>query len=75
MARVHKLTGFTGAEIQDLDLRSIDEPTSSLLLDALASHHVAIWNNRTTMHYATNDYDGHRRLLHRTTFRRDAPCR
>lgn len=36
---------------------------------------VAIWNNRTTMHYATNDYDGHRRLLYRTTFRREAPTR
>lgn len=29
---------------------------------------VAIWNNFTTMHYAVNDYDGHRRLLYRTTF-------
>lgn len=34
---------------------------------------VLIWNNRTTMHFATNDYDGHRRLLHRTTFRRQRP--
>ena len=36
---------------------------------------VAIWNNRTTMHYATNDYDGHRRLLYRTTFQREPPTR
>lgn len=29
---------------------------------------VAIWDNRMTLHYATNDYDGSRRLLYRTTF-------
>lgn len=29
---------------------------------------VAIWNNRMTLHYATNDYDGTRRLLYRTTY-------
>ncbi|MEM7019122.1 MAG: TauD/TfdA family dioxygenase [Pseudomonadota bacterium] len=34
---------------------------------------IVIWNNRTTLHYATNDYDGARRLLYRTTFRRAAP--
>lgn len=35
---------------------------------------VVIWNNRTTMHHATNDYDGVARLLHRTTFvRPDTP--
>lgn len=34
---------------------------------------IVIWNNRTTLHYATNDYDGHRRLLYRTTFQRDIP--
>ena len=28
---------------------------------------VAIWDNRTTLHYAVNDYDGYRRLLYRTT--------
>ncbi len=34
---------------------------------------VAIWDNRLTMHYATNDYDGHRRLLYRTTFAGNPP--
>ena len=34
---------------------------------------LVIWNNRTTLHYATNDYEGMRRLLYRTTFSRDIP--
>ena len=29
---------------------------------------VAIWDNRTTLHYAVNDCDSYRRLLYRTTF-------
>ena len=29
---------------------------------------LAIWDNRTTLHYAVNDYDGQRRLLYRTAF-------
>jgi taurine dioxygenase len=28
---------------------------------------LVIWDNRTTMHYAVNDYDGYRRCLYRTT--------
>ncbi len=34
---------------------------------------VVIWNNRMTLHYATNDYAGSRRLLYRTTFQRSPP--
>jgi taurine dioxygenase len=34
---------------------------------------VAIWDNRMTMHYALNDYDGQRRLLWRTTFAGERP--
>jgi taurine dioxygenase len=34
---------------------------------------LAIWDNRCTLHYAVNDYDGSRRLLHRTTFAAERP--
>lgn len=34
---------------------------------------IVVWDNRMTLHYATNDYAGSRRLLYRTTFRRDPP--
>jgi alpha-ketoglutarate-dependent taurine dioxygenase len=35
---------------------------------------LAIWDNRCTLHYAVNDYDGSRRLLHRTTFAGERPA-
>ena len=34
---------------------------------------LCIWDNRMTMHYAINDYDGARRLLYRTTFAGERP--
>jgi len=34
---------------------------------------LAIWDNRNTMHYAVNDYDGHRRLMYRTTIKGHSP--
>lgn len=34
---------------------------------------ITLWDNRNTMHYAVNDYDGYRRCLYRTTIRGEAP--
>ncbi|MDX1710200.1 MAG: TauD/TfdA family dioxygenase [Rhodovibrionaceae bacterium] len=64
-------------------LEGMSESESTPLLDRLFRHAtrpeftcrlrwqagtVAVWDNRATLHYAINDYDGWRRLLYRTTF-------
>lgn len=36
---------------------------------------LTMWDNRCLMHLAVNDYDGHRRLLYRTTTAGEAPLR
>ena len=64
-------------------LDGLSEDESAPILEALYSHAIrpefccrhrwrpgdlAIWDNRTTMHYAVNDYAGFDRLLYRTAF-------
>jgi taurine dioxygenase len=34
---------------------------------------LAVWDNRCTVHYAVNDYDSSRRLMHRTTVAGERP--
>jgi taurine dioxygenase len=34
---------------------------------------LAVWDNLFTQHYAVNDYQGHRRLMYRTTFSGPTP--
>jgi taurine dioxygenase len=65
-----------------------EKPQSDELLSLLARHSVnealtwrlkwangmlAVWDNRTTQHFAVNDYQGHRREMVRTSVKGAAP--
>ena len=69
-------------------LEGMTEAESKPLLDVLYRHmtrpeftlrqrwqpgDLLMWDNRTVVHLAVNDYDGYRRLLHRTTAGRERP--
>lgn len=75
--------------IYTLRFADMTQEESQPLLDFLYAHAVrpeftcrfrwtegalALWDNRCTLHYAVNDYDGSRRLMHRTMIAGDAPA-
>ncbi len=75
--------------IYTLRFDGMTEEESRPLLDYLYAHAVkpeftcrfrwtkgalALWDNRCTLHYAVNDYDGSRRLMHRTMIAGEVPA-
>lgn len=77
---------FNRAYVRDID--GLSENEARELIDFLHTHttdvrftyrhrwsqgDVVIWDNRSTQHYALNDYAGFRRELHRTTVAGSAP--
>jgi taurine dioxygenase len=72
---VTRLDGLTEAEsrpILDQIQRHATRPEFSCRFRWSAGA-LAIWDNLFTQHYAVNDYQGHRRLMYRTTFAGPAP--
>jgi len=72
---VTRLDGLTEAEsrpILDQIQRHATRPEFSCRFRWSAGA-LAIWDNLFTQHYAVNDYQGHRRLMFRTTFAGPAP--
>jgi len=71
--RLDGLTEAESAPILAALFRHATRPDFSCRLKWHAGD-VAVWDNRMSLHYATNDYDGVRRLLYRTTFSSAPPA-
>ena len=72
---VTRLDGLTEAEsapLLDAVQRHVLRPEFALRLRWRPGT-VAAWDNLATQHYAVNDYAGHERLMHRTTFAGPSP--
>lgn len=74
--------------VYTLSIHEMTEPASNRLLEHLFSHALSeqfvyshgwqanmltMWDNRSVQHCATGGYDGHRRVMHRTTVAGDQP--
>jgi taurine dioxygenase len=74
--------------VYTIGIEGMTEPESKALLDFLFArmledrfiyrhrwrqHMLTLWDNRCTMHFADGGYDGHLRVMHRTTVAGEAP--
>jgi taurine dioxygenase len=70
-------------------IEGLDDEAASAILTPLFEHMIedrfvlrvrwrpdmlTLWDNRRVMHLATGGYDGHRRVMHRTTIVGERPC-
>ncbi len=63
--KVRKTLGVVGERLSRLDVERVYPEFSCRFKWTPGS--VVMWDNRSTLHYAVNDYDGERRCLYRTT--------
>ena len=52
-------------------VKSYDSATHTATVQIVGS--LAVWDNRTTQHFAVNDYHGARRRMHRMTIEGEIP--
>jgi alpha-ketoglutarate-dependent taurine dioxygenase len=70
-----RIAGVSGAEsrhLLDLFFAHLTKP-EHIVRHRWAPGDVAMWDNRSTAHYANRDYGDARRVMHRVTLRGDAP--
>lgn len=71
----HGIEGMTYSESQAILRFLFDHMTQEefVLRNRWSRDMLVMWDNRCTVHYAEGGYDGHLRVMHRTTVAGDAP--